>query len=155
MWKCCFLSNVIFEKFREMTRNWGAHPAWLSNTTISRFPSTWLSHHTTSQYCYPCYGFLTPQFQILPTLHMEFFASVISTIVSNIAVLVSHSAIFFEYFMPMSHGANKKTPPSASFHLRLPYQVFTRFVCCKYFLLQAFVVFWFPRKLSSRLILAP
>ena len=27
-----------------------------------------------------------------------------------ITVLVSHNVIFFEYFMPMSHGINKKAP---------------------------------------------
>ena len=66
-------------------------------------------------------SFLTPQFEMLPTF-MEFFllvippnfyfleisrnyASIIITIVSNITVLVSCNAIFFGYFMPMSHKA--------------------------------------------------
>ena len=39
------------------------------------------------------------------------------TIVSNITVLVSHNIIFFEFFMPMSHGVNKKTPSSVSPHI--------------------------------------
>ena len=56
--------------------------------------------------------------------------SIILTIVSNIIVLVSQNIIFFGFFMPISHGANKKTRPSASPHLPLPFQVFTRFVCC-------------------------
>ena len=40
-----------------------------------------------------------------------------------ITVLVSHSVIYLQYFMPMSHGVNKKapvivspTPPTNSFH---------------------------------------
>ena len=115
-----------------------------------------LSHPTISNFINPPHRIFW--FGNLPHFFLEIvknYASVITTIVSNIAVLVSHSAIFFQYCMPMSHGVNKKTPPSASLHLPLPYQVFTRFVCCKYFLLQAFIVFWFPRKLSSSLILAP
>ena len=43
--------------------------------------------------------------------------SIIITIVGNITVLVSHNIIFFEFFMPMSHGFNKKTPSSVSPHL--------------------------------------
>ena len=96
-------------------------------------PSTWLSHQTTSKYCYPCYSFLTQKFQILPTLYMEFFwignptsffffflktginyVSIITTIVINFTALISHNAIFVGYFMPMSHGVNKKTSRSAS-----------------------------------------
>ena len=42
------------------------------------------------------------------------------TIVSNITVLVSRNVLFFGYFMPMSHGVNKKTPPSVSSHLPPP-----------------------------------
>ena len=45
-------------------------------------------------------------------------------------LLVSYNVIFFGLFMPMSHGVNKKTPPSASHHLPPHYQVFTRFVYC-------------------------
>ena len=43
--------------------------------------------------------------------------SIIITIVSNITVLVSHNIIFFGFFMPLSHGVNKKTPSSVSPHL--------------------------------------
>ena len=56
--------------------------------------------------------------------------SFIITIVSNITVLVPQYIIFFAFVMLMSHGMKKKTPPSASPYLYLPYQVFTRFVCC-------------------------
>ena len=42
--------------------------------------------------------------------------SIIITITSNITVLVSHSVICFGYFMPMSHGVNKKAPPIVSPH---------------------------------------
>ena len=43
--------------------------------------------------------------------------SIIRTIVSNITVSVSRNSIFFGFFMPMSHGANKKTRSSVSLHL--------------------------------------
>ena len=33
-----------------------------------------------------------------------------------IIVLVSHSVIYFEYFMPMSYGINKKAPTIVSPH---------------------------------------
>ena len=33
------------------------------NFKIFAIPPKWLSHPTISKYCYPCYGFLTPQFQ--------------------------------------------------------------------------------------------
>ena len=56
------------------------------------------------------------------------YMSIIITIVSNITVLVSH-IIFFGFFMPTSHGVNKKTPSSAYPTSISPYQVFIRFVC--------------------------
>ena len=56
--------------------------------------------------------------------------SIILIIVSTITVLVSQKIISFGFFMPVSHGVNKKTRPSASPYLPLPYQVFTWFVCC-------------------------
>ena len=40
--------------------------------------------------------------------------STISFIISNITVLVSHNAICCGYFIPMSHGVNKKAPPIVS-----------------------------------------
>ena len=43
---------------------------------------------------------------------------IIIIIVNNITVLVSIIVTFFEFFMPMSHGVNKRTPPSAP--TRLP-----------------------------------
>ena len=45
------------------------------------------------------------------------YMSIIITIVSNITVSVSRNSIFFGFFMPMSHGANKKTRSSVSLHL--------------------------------------
>ena len=33
-----------------------------------------------------------------------------------ITVLVSHNVIYLEYFMPMSHGVNKKAPTIVSPH---------------------------------------
>ena len=44
--------------------------------------------------------------------------SVIITIITNIIVLVLHNVICFGYFMPMSHGVNKKAPQI--FYHRLP-----------------------------------
>ena len=69
-----------------------------------------------SKFCYCCY---------LPTCHMEFFqvsnptyvfleigrtCSIIITIIGSITVLLSDNVICFGYFMPMSHGVNKKAP---------------------------------------------
>ena len=42
------------------------------------------------------------------------YVSVIITIINNITVLVSHYVICFGYFISMSHGVNKKTPPIVS-----------------------------------------
>ena len=57
------------------------------------------------------------------------YVSIIITIIGNITALVSDSVIFFGYFMSMSHGVIKKSPPSAS-STSSPYQVFPKFVCC-------------------------
>ena len=87
-------------------------------------------------------GFLTPQFQNFTNLshHHGIFSdwlpnptylfiylfifeicrnymSIIITIASNITVLMSHNIILFGFFMPVSHGVNKKTPSSVSPHL--------------------------------------
>ena len=51
------------------------------------------------------------------------------TIASTI-VLVAHNVILFGYFMPFSHGVNKKTPLSASAYLIFSYHVFTKSFCC-------------------------
>ena len=59
---------------------------------------------------------------------------IIITNVSNITVLVSQNIIFFGFFMPMSHGVNKKTPPSASPTTLSPSRFYkkylTKFFCC-------------------------
>ena len=87
-----------------------------------------------------------PNFKILPTFHQESFSdwklnfflflsfffleilrnymSIIITIVSNIILSVSHNIIFLKFFMPMTHGVNKKTPLSAFSYLPPP----TRFL---------------------------
>ena len=80
-------------------------------------------------------GYHTPQLQNIATPAMAFSpynlkvlqpyfcfgdrknVSNIIAIVSNITMLVSHNVIFFRYFIPMSHGLNQKTAPSASLHL--------------------------------------
>ena len=69
---------------------------WLSHPTISKFyqPFTWKTF---------CVG--------NPTWN---YVSIITTIIRNITVLVSHNVICFWYFMPMRHGANEKTPPIVS-----------------------------------------
>ena len=40
--------------------------------------------------------------------------SIIITIIGNITVFVSHNAICFGFFMPMSHGINKEASPVVS-----------------------------------------
>ena len=55
--------------------------------------------------------------------------SIIITIISNITVLVSHSAICCGYFMPTNHGISSKASLIVSPTL-LPYEVVTRFACC-------------------------
>ena len=57
------------------------------------------------------------------------YVSIIIIVISNITVSASHNVICFGYFMPMSHGVNKKSPTIASLHFPTN-QVFTRFVCC-------------------------
>ena len=87
--------------------------------------------------------FFSPyNFRILPTCHWILFGLVIQlnffwrsklcviiTIISNITVSVSHNVICFEYFMPISHGVNKKAPRIVSLNPPTN-QVFTRLVCC-------------------------
>ena len=57
------------------------------------------------------------------------YMSIINIIISNITVLVSHKVIYFGYFIPTSHGVNKKAPPIVSSTTPLPYHVLTRFAC--------------------------
>ena len=59
--------------------------------------------------------------------------SIITTNVSNIAVLLSHNITCFSYFMPMSHGINEKSPTIVSHqpHSPPPFdQGLIGFVCC-------------------------
>ena len=59
--------------------------------------------------------------------------SIITTNVSNIAVLLSHNVTWFAYFMPMSHGINEKAPTIVSHQPSSPSpfgQVLIGFVCC-------------------------
>ena len=94
-------------------------------------PPPWLSYVTTSKYCYPCYGFLTLQFKILPTLNLEFFFWLVILLLLEIGRnYMSIITKFFGYFMPMSNGVNTKTSSSTSPDFPPPYQVFTRFVWC-------------------------
>ena len=90
-----------------------------------------LSHPTISKFYQPTnwnfFGLVIPLNFVLEIGRN--YVSIIITIVSNITVLVSRNAISFGYFIPRSHGVNKKAPPIVSPTL-LPYQVFTRFACC-------------------------
>ena len=111
-----------------MARSLGTQLAWFGYQAQQfqnfAIPPTCLSYPTAPKHCY----------------HPTFFfwgggggggrnyMSIIITIVSNITVLVSH-IIFFGFFMPTSHGVNKKTPSSAYPTSISPYQVFIRFVC--------------------------
>ena len=104
----------------------------IHNFKILPFLLKWLSHPTTSKYCYPCClshptvsKFYQPSFLEIG----RNYKSNIIVIVNNITVLMSHNVIFHGSFMPMSHGVNKKTCPSTSSHISSPYQVFIRFVC--------------------------
>ena len=54
-----------------------------------------------------------------------------------ITMLVSHNVIYLEYFIPMSHGVNKKAPTIVSPQLS-PQQVFTRLVVLQVILYQPF-----------------
>ena len=93
---------------------------------------TWLSYSTTSKYCYE-----TSTWNIFESViplnflgeKVRKYVTVLVTMVSDITVLVSQNVIFFRYFMPMGHGVNKKSPPSASFPPSSTYQVFSRLVC--------------------------
>ena len=93
-----------------MIRNLGTHTAWLLNIHGYHTPQL-------QNIAILVMAFSFQNFKMLPTLHMEFFRSVIPlnffffktgknnlsiiiTIVGNINVLVSHNVIFFGYFMP-------------------------------------------------------
>ena len=131
-----------------MTRNLSAHPAQLLNPIISKFrylsyvvitlynlnillSLVLLSHSTISKFYQPTnsifWGLVIPLNFFLEI--GKNYVSIIITIISNITLLVSHNIIYFGYFMPTSHGTNKKAPPIVS-PTPLPYQVFTRFACC-------------------------
>ena len=73
LWKDCSLPNAILKKIWEMTRNLGAHPAWLLPFFSLKILLFLLSYSKTQKYCYPCYYFLTPNFKILLTCPKEFF----------------------------------------------------------------------------------
>ena len=93
----------------EITRNRGAHRAWLLKPTISKFS-------------YSSYVVITIQnLEILLSLFLLLlnaiflvigrnYASIITTFISTITVLVSDSVICFKYFMPMNRGVDKKVP---------------------------------------------
>ena len=131
-----------------MIRNLSAHPTQLLNSTISKFRCfsymvialynlnillslQLLSDPTCSKFYQPTnwnfFGLIIPL-----NFYLEIgrnYVSIITTIISNIIVLVSHNAICFGYFIPMNHAVSKKAPPIVSPTL-LPYQAFTRFAYC-------------------------
>ena len=93
----------------------------------------------------PAIAFSPRNFKSLSICHMEFFGvsnltyifleigrncvPIVITVISNVTVLVSHSVIYFGYFIPMGHGVNKKVALIVS-TTSPPYQVFTWFVYC-------------------------
>ena len=129
--------------------------SWLSNSRISKFYHSFymviishsfkallclllLSHPTISKFCRPftmeIFWIGNPSSYILVFLeigrnYISPVMSIIIIIVSIITLLVSQN-IFVGFFIPMSHGVNKKTRPSAFPNLPLPYQVFTRIIYC-------------------------
>ena len=129
-----FVSCVIqySKKIWESTRNLGAHPSQLQNSIYSKlcYSSYMVVTSNNFKCCYRCYCFLTHKFKILPTYHIEFFCfssptffflqigrnyvSILTTIITNVTVLVLHSVICFGCFMPCIMVSNKKVPPIVS-----------------------------------------
>ena len=122
MWKDCFVPNAILRKIWETTRNLGTHPAWLLETTISKichFPTRLSPSKTQNFVIVAIYQLATWNFFRLVIQLMFFFetgrnCSIIITIIGSITVLLSDNVICFGYFMPMSHGVNKKAPTNVS-----------------------------------------
>ena len=88
---------------------------------FSRFLLSFLAHGI--------FGWLVIQFNIFLEIDRT-YVSIVITIISSITVLVSQNVVCFGYFMPMTHGVNKKAPKVVSFHTSPLNQDFTRFVCC-------------------------
>ena len=118
-----------------MTRNLSAHPSQLLNPTISKFLLFLLHSYDTLQHIekihvVPAISFSSHNIKVLPTHQLDFFGlviplnffleigrnyvSIIITTIGNITVC---------------HSVNKNAPPVIS-PTPLPYQVFTRLVCC-------------------------
>ena len=101
------------ERTWEMTRNLGAHPAWLWNPIISKFwyssyivitlhnlkilaSLLFFSHPTISNFYQPINWIF---FGLVISLNYNYYYSI-----SNITVSLQQSVICFGYFMPTSHG---------------------------------------------------
>ena len=87
-----------------------------------------LLSHPISKFYKPAYWIIW-ELVIPLKLFGDSCVSIIITIISNTTMLVSYNVICCAYFMPMSHGVNKKALPIAYPTPPLS-QVFTRFVCC-------------------------
>ena len=112
--KCGKIVSCLMQyskKIWEMTKNLGADPAELLNTTISKFCHS--SYMVIKNIAIPAIVSL-PSFKTLLTCHIELFGlviwlnffeicrnyvSIIITIISKITVLVSHNVICFGYFI--------------------------------------------------------
>ena len=146
-----WFSHVLFNKSLIKCENWkwpepqvlllhhchGYGVALFQNFAISLTWLSWHSHPTISKFnqlfTMESFWIVNPSFYffiIFLEINRNYIMLIMITIASNITVLVSQNIIFFAFFMPMSHGVNKKTPPSAFPHLPLSYQIFTRFICC-------------------------
>ena len=135
----CTMAIVI--EFHKLIFFHLSHMVTISHNFKARISLLWHSHSTISKFYQPftmkffqignpSFYFFIIIFLDISRNHIMSIMSIVIIIFSNITVLVSQNIISFGFFITMSHGINNKTPPSASPYLPLPYQVFTRFVCC-------------------------
>ena len=129
-------------------------------------PLTWLSYPTTSKHSYPCYGFLTSQFQNLPNPSHRIFLdwgshfcifseisrnymSIKIYIVNNITVLVWHNIFSLDFYVYepwcQQEGSSKCLSPippptrfSQGFFCFLPINVLSTLFCCDQVLILLF-----------------
>ena len=130
---------------------------------------TWLWYSQLQNTAIPIVAFSSHNFKILPTFDMDFFGlvippsfffnigrnyvSIIITIVSIFAVLVSHNAIFL-YISCLWATVSIKTPARCLPSLPFFYQVFSRFlVRCYCTFVSPFFYWWFWCRISCWLII--
>ena len=130
-----------------MIRILGAHAAQLLNPIISKLCYSFymvitphnlkillslllLSHPTISTFYQPAtWNFFVLVILLNLFVDRQKLCVNIITLINNTIVFVSHNAICFGCFTPMSHGVNKKVLPVVSAPPPPPYQVFTRLFC--------------------------